>query len=224
MTGMRLFDQFGKKKNTPVKSAPVISRGGKIGRVSVEDLSSGKKSQKLLEEKVENPAVEDGYAISDRGFVTATERKASKRSQKRRFFTVKSKEKNPFPVMTVLFCAICTVLFMSMIVNLVEINEYTKDVASLQKHVETLHKEREELSAELSDKESIETLRQYMEENGGNLGMVESDKMKPPVAITPDKDGQIEDYDVPESEEAMVTVVLNALAKNLADTWNKFVG
>ena len=54
--------------------------------------------------------------------------------------------------------------------------------------------------------------------------MVEQDKMKPPVAITPDKDGQIEDYEVPESEETVVTVVLNALAKNLSDTWNKFVG
>ena len=221
---MRLFDQFGKKKNMPEKSAPVVSRTGKIGRVSIDDLPAKKIAEKDVKEQALAPAASDGFSISDRSFVAANERKTAKRAHKRRFFTVKSKEKNPFPVMTVLFCAICTVLFMSMIVNLVEINEYTKDVAGLQKQVETLAKEREELSAELADKDSIDALRQYMENNGGNLGMVESDKMKPPVAITPDKDGQIEDYDVPESEEAMVTVVLNALAKNLADTWNKFVG
>lgn len=222
---MALFDHFGKNKNknAPVKSAPVISRSGKIGRVSIDEEAF----KKAVKQQVSSPSEqqkEDGFSISDRAFLAVSERKAAKRAKKRQFYTVKSKEKNPFPVMTILFCAICTVLFMSMIVNLVEINEYTKDVAGLQKQVESLAKEREELSAELDRKDSIDALQQYMEENGGNLGMVEQDKMKPPVAITPDKDGQIEDYEVPESEETVVTVVLNALAKNLSDTWNKFVG
>ena len=219
---MALFDQFGKNKSkkAPVKSAPVIERTGKIGRVVFEDrpippfeVSAEKEERK-----------EEGFAISDRAFIAVSERKAAKRAKKRQFYTVKSKEKNPFPVMTVLFCAICTVLFMSMIVNLVEINEYTKDVAGLQKQVESLSKEKEDLSIDLAQKDGIDVLQQYMAEKGGNLGMVEENKMKPPVAITPDKNGQIEDYEVPESEEAMVTVVLNALAKNLSDTWNKFVG
>lgn len=219
---MALFDHFGKNKSkkAPVKSAPVIERTGKIGRVVFEDrpihpfeVSAEKEERK-----------EEGFAISDRAFIAVSERKAAKRAKKRQFYTVKSKEKNPFPVMTVLFCAICTVLFMSMIVNLVEINEYTKDVAGLQKQVESLSKEKEDLSIDLAQKDGIDVLQQYMAEKGGNLGMVEENKMKPPVAITPDKNGQIEDYEVPESEEAMVTVVLNALAKNLSDTWNKFVG
>lgn len=221
---MALFDRFGKKKNTPVKSEPVISRSGKIGRVRMQDpVIAPTPASKHVPQK-EEAKTENGFSISDRAFIAISERKAAKRAKKRQFYTVKNKEKNPFPVMTVLFCAICTVLFMSMIVNLVEINEYTKDVAGLQKHVEALSKEKEELSAELRQKDSIDAFLQYWEENGGKLGMVESDKMKPPVAIAPDKDGEIEDYEVPESEEAMVTVVLNALAKNLADTWNKFVG
>ncbi len=214
------------KKNAPVESAPVVSRGGRIGRVSLKQQPVNHLSEEPEKKVVgyEESAREESVSISDSAFLKDAGKRTAGRKGKRRFYTVKNKEKHPFPMMTVIFCVICTALFMSMIVNLVEINEFTKDVADLQKQVETLGKQRTELAAELDEKDSIDALRQYMEEKGNTLGMVEEGKMNAPVAIAPDKTDKIEDYEVPEEEEAIVTVVLNALAKNLSDTWNKFVG
>ena len=87
-----------------------------------------------------------------------------------------------------------------------------------------MSKERTELEAELDEKDSIDALRDYMEKNGNTLGMIEEDKMHAPVVVTPEKSDGIEDYEVPSKEEPIVTVVLNALARNLGDVWNKFLG
>lgn len=225
---MSVFERFirNKKNSRPGESAPVIGRGGRIGRVDVnEDLAE--RSEKETEKKAigYEQTVEKGeVSISDSEFLRSAGQYTEKKSKKRRFFTVKNGQKEPFPLLTLVAMGFATVLIMSLVVNFVEVNEYTKDVAALQKKVESMEKERVELQAELDEKDSIDALRQYMEEKGNTLGMVEEDRMKAPVAITPEKNDGIEDFEVPEEEEPIVTVVLNALAKNLGDVWNKFVG
>ena len=218
---MSVFERFirNKKNSRPGESAPVIGRGGRIGRVDVkEDLAE--RSEKETEKKAigYEQTVEKGeVSISDSEFLRSAGQYTEKKSKKRRFFTVKNGQKEPFPLLTLVAMGFATVLIMSLVVNFVEVNEYTKDVESMEK-------ERAELQAELDEKDSIDALRQYMEEKGNTLGMVEEDRMKAPVAITPEKNDGIEDFEVPEEEEPIVTVVLNALAKNLGDVWNKFVG
>ena len=69
----------------------------------------------------------------------------------------------------------------------------------------------------------VDKLRQYLESTG-NLGMVDEGKMNAPIAVTPRKEDQGEDYDAPEKSETVVSVVLNALAKNFTDVWEAFTG
>ena len=224
-----MFKGFGKnKKNKLHESAPVIARSGRIGRVSVnEDLADGgaKEPEKKgigYEQTVESTA---GVSISDAEFLNNGGQSLKKRKKKKDSFTQDSKEdRAPFPLLPVVGLCFATVLIMSLVVNFVQVNEYTKQVAQLQKQVETMSKERTELEAELDEKDSIDALRDYMEKNGNTLGMIEEDKMHAPVVVTPEKSDGIEDYEVPSKEEPIVTVVLNALARNLGDVWNKFLG
>ena len=223
-----MFERFKKHKKAELKeSAPVIGRGGRIGRVAFEadiEKNSEKEEPKKAIGYEESVARTNDVSISDSEFLRLAGRSSEKKAKKRRFFTVKNGEKAPFPLLTVAALCFATVLIMSLVVNFVEVNEYTKDVARLQKQVESMSKERAELAAELDEKDSIDALRKYMEEKGNTLGMVEESVMKAPVTITPENTDKIEDYSVPEAEEPIVTVVLNALARNLSGVWNKFVG
>ncbi|MBQ8236272.1 MAG: hypothetical protein IJZ37_06290 [Clostridia bacterium] len=227
---MQFFSRFKKKKaqeQALKQSPPVISRSGKIGRVDpgVRSISEERKEEQQAQSPYVQPEVaEQGVSISDHAFLIKSGERAAKKAKKRLFYTVKNKERAPFPVMTVIFCIICTVLFMSMMVNFVQINEYTKEVSALQTKVNNLSKQKNELSAELDQKDSVEELREYLESKDGNLGMVEESNMNPPVAISPDKEDRVEDYEVPEESEGMITVVLNALAENLSNAWNIFTG
>ena len=225
---MGLFERFGLKKNNGLKeSAPVIGRKGRIGRVSVDD-ELAHRGEKEPEKKAigydESVADTTGVSISDSEFLQSAGEPKGKKSKKRDFFTNDRKEKTPFPFLTVVAMGFATLLFMSLVVNFVEVNEYTKDLAALRSQVEATSKERDELKAELDEKDSIDALRKYMEEQGNTLGMIEESEMKAPVAITPEKSDGIEDFEVPSQEEPIVTVVLNALARNLSDVWNKFLG
>ncbi len=227
---MQFFSKLGKKKTQEhalKQSPPVISRSGKIGRVDpgMRSISEERTQAQQAQSPYVQPEIADqGVSISDHAFLIKSGERAAKKEKKRLFYTVKNRERAPFPVMTVIFCIICTVLFMSMIVNFVQINEYTKEVSALQTKVNSLSKQKNELSAELDQKDSVEELREYLENKGEDLGMVEESNMNPPVAISPDKEDRVEDYDVPEESEGMITVVLNALAENLSNAWNIFTG
>lgn len=225
---MGMFERFKKNEKAELKeSAPVIGRGGRIGRVALNKDIEKKSEQEEPKKAIgyeESTASAGDVSISDSEFLRSAGRYGEKKAKKRRFFTVKNGEKAPFPLLTVVALGFATVLIMSLVVNFVEVNEYTKDVARLQKQVESMNKERNELAAELDEKDSIDALRKYMEEKGNTLGMVEESEMKAPVAITPEKSDEIEDFEVPQKSEPIVTVVLNALARNFGDVWNKFVG
>ena len=211
----------------PFLSAPVISREGKIKRVAVEE--PGKKKKSLVK-KNEKRALRGASGaeekrgeviISDGEFMQKDEKKAK---NKRGVHTVNSKIKSPFPVVTVLACVICTVLFMSLIFNLVRINEYTKDVSDMRSEVTELTKQKNELSAALDEKNNVENLKKYLSEHAESMGIVEEGRMNPPVAVTPEKSEKIEDYNATEESDAVITTVLNALAKNFFDVIDAFTG
>lgn len=212
-----------KKKQKPQESAPIISRTGKIGRKSVESLPPEKEKQ-AVSEKTNDRAVQNGVTISDREFTEKANARMQKKKNKRIVHTLKSKEKTPFPAMTVVFCVICTVLFMTMIVNLVQINEYSKDVSELTNRVNTLNKEKNDLQNSYNEKNNSEILRGYLREHADEMGMVEEGMMNPPVSVTPRKDDTVNDYEAEEKEDSIVTIALNALAENLINAWNKFAG
>ncbi len=210
-----------KKKRIPKESAPVISRTGKISRKSPDEVPAENFQGQIPAEQLTK---QNAVTISDGNF--SIEKLGQKdKKEKIKFHTVKSKEKVPFPVMTVAFCVICTVLVMSVIVNFVQINEYSKDVAALQRKVDTINKEKSEVRAELDGKNNGETVRKYLKEHAGEMGgMVEEGVMNPPVAVTPDKEETVDDYSADEKENGIISVALNALAYNLLNAWNIFSG
>lgn len=221
------------KREQPYCCAPIISREGKIKRKDPWEHSPEKKKKMSAGEKTKKREKTDNLptltekkdvTIGEVSFLAEREKELrQKQKKKTRVHTISQKKKAPFPAMTVVFCGICTLLFMSMVFNFVRINEYTKDISAMQSEMEQLSNQKNELQTELNDKNSADKLRQYLESNG-NLGMVDEGKMNAPIAVTPQKEDQVEDYDAPEKSEAVVSVVLNALAKNFADVWKTFTG
>ena len=104
------------------------------------------------------------------------------------------------------------------------INEYTKEISALNAQVGEMNKQKNELSAELDEKNNVEELRKYLEERAEELGMIEEGKMNPPEAVTPKKNDSVEDYEAEEESDALIVTVLNALAKNITDAWEAFAG
>lgn len=206
------------RKEKPYMSEPVISRGGKIARVRVDDLPETKEEKSdpsaRGKRRAPVPSVRRDLLISDSEFQGGG-KVTTKRS--RRVHTVKSGARHPFPVVTVIACVICTLLFMSLVFNLVRINEVTKDVSGMRSEVTALEKKKDELRAELDEKNSVSELRKYIEARAESLGMVEASKMNPPIAVTPEKTDRIEEFEVSEESDAVITTVLNALAKNFSD-------
>ena len=225
------------KQKQPYCCAPIISREGKIKRKEPwetphgekKKINAGEKTKKQgkaekAKENLPAPAENKDMTIGEVSFFAEREKGfRQKQKRKTRVHTISQKKKAPFPAMTVVFCGICTLLFMSMVFNFVRINEYTKDISAMQSEVEQLSNQKNQLQTELNNKNSVDKLRQYLESTG-NLGMVDEGKMNAPIAVTPQKEDQVEDYDAPEKSETVVSVVLNALAKNFTDVWEAFTG
>lgn len=165
------------KKKQPYCCAPIISREGKIKRKEPWEtprgekkrINAGEKTKKQgkaekAKENLPAPAEKKDMTIGEVSFFAERE-KGFRQKQKRKIkvHTISQKKKVPFPAMTVVFCGICTLLFMSMVFNFVRINEYTKDISAMQSEVEQLSNQKNQLQTELNNKNSVDKLRQYLE-------------------------------------------------------------
>ena len=219
---MSIIDLWRYRKKKDLKeSDPVISREGKIGRKTGEIGTAEEQADR--ERRSVEVRSERNVTISDGDFAAESVVK-KKKKKKSRVYTSKKDEKSPFPIMTVVFSMICTALIMSVIINFVQVNEYSKDISSLQKRVEEVHKESTELQTALDEKNNTEALRRYMSEHSDSLNMIDESLMKAPTAITPEKEDTISDYEAKETDEGLMSVVLNALAENFVNAWNIFSG
>ena len=218
---MSIIDLWRYRKKKDLKeSDPVINRDGKIGRKT--GLAGSAEEQADRERRSVEVRSERNVTISDGDF--AAEAIPKKKRRKSRVYTSRKDEKSPFPIMTVVFSLICTALIMSVIINFVQVNEYSKDISSLQKRIDTVHKETTELQTALDEKNNSEELRRYLSEHSDSLNMIEEGLMKAPTAITPEKGDTISDYEAKETDDGLMSVVLNALAENFVNAWNIFSG
>ena len=202
------------RKNMPEESRPVINRTGKIGRMGDPAAADPSVSASMDVKAERNVTISDGTFEKDN---FGREKKRARKTH-----TVKEKSKTPFPVMAVIFGVVCTALFMSVIVNFVQLNEMSKDISDMQKTVERNNKAASDLQAELNEKDGIDALRTYLKEHEDELGMVEEGQMRPPVAVTPKKSETIDDFDAEEVDDNIMVTALNALADNLLNAWNIF--
>ncbi len=88
--------------------------------------------------------------------------------------TISDTRKTAFPFSIVFLSLICTVLFMYMIFNYVQINEYTSSVSDLKNDIATLSVEKDDLTAKLDKKNDLVYIEKIAREE---LGMVKIDEI-----------------------------------------------
>ena len=82
--------------------------------------------------------------------------------------TVAAEKRNPFPFAVLMTAVICTMLFMYMVYNIVEINEYTLGISELKSTLSELQTREKELELKLEKKNDLSVI----EEKASALGMV----------------------------------------------------
>lgn len=88
--------------------------------------------------------------------------------------TITDTKKEVFPFSIVFLSLICSVLFMYMIFNYVQINEHTSAVSDLKTEIATLRVERDDLTAKLDKKNDLTYIEKIAREE---LGMVTIDEI-----------------------------------------------
>ncbi|MCQ2426403.1 MAG: hypothetical protein MJ070_09690 [Lachnospiraceae bacterium] len=128
--------------------------------------------------------------------------------------TVNAKKKSPFPLSAVLTTFFCTLLFMFMIFNYVQINEYSQSIKDIQSDMETLNGKQKDLRLELNKRNDVTEILKQAEE----LGMVRTEGVK---KIYLDGTGEdmieITDKGAGTEEAGFFSDIMSALAQNFRD-------
>ncbi len=104
----------------------------------------------------------------------AAKRRADILEYEQRIHTVRSPDRVPLPMAIIAVSFICTVLFMYIIFNMVQISDRGRAINSMKSELSALEEEIRDLEKELEEKNDIG----YIEEYAVNeLGMVKSDQL-----------------------------------------------
>lgn len=180
------------QRRTPAKSADVIS-------VSASRHNGQTASRAVTPRKRTPPP--------------AQRRKPSRRRAVRepKFITVRKRrhERKPFPFGVVTVLAIITALFLFMMMNYAEIDQYNGDIRDLRDELAELQAEQKKLEVRLENKDDRVAYEQYATEQ---LGMVKADSLnKYIVTLSPEDKTEIMEYE--EEEEAGFGYLLSGLAE-----------
>ena len=144
-------------------------------------------------------------------------RRQSKRMAHRRavrepkFITVRKerKERKPFPLGIVLVLAMITALFLFMMMNYAEIDQYNGEIRDLQNTMAKLQNEQKKLEVRLENKDDRAAFEQFAVEQ---LGMVKADTLdKYIVTLSPDDKTEIMEYE--DEQESGFGFLLSGLAE-----------
>ena len=144
-------------------------------------------------------------------------RRQSKRLAQRRavrepkFITVRKerKERKPFPLGIVLVLAMITALFLFMMMNYAEIDQYNGEIRDLQNTMAKLQNEQKKLEVRLENKDDRAAFEQFAVEQ---LGMVKADTLdKYIVTLSPDDKTEIMEYE--DEQESGFGFLLSGLAE-----------
>lgn len=128
--------------------------------------------------------------------------------------TIKSNKSVPFPTSAVFVSVICTVLFMFMMLTLAQINEFTRDISTLQGKLSELVKQEEELSLDIELKND---LRKVENAAVNELGMVKGDEVAKQYIVIGNED-KIEVIEPePKEDDGLINTVMSAIGENFRD-------
>lgn len=144
---------------------------------------------------------------------TVPQRPARRAVRQPRYINIKKEKKSPFPVATIAFVAVITVLFIFMMMNYAEIDKYNSAVTDLQNEVASLQAEHKKLDLRLENKDDRTAYEKYASEE---LGMVKSDSLsKYIITLNPQDKTEIIEYD--DGKESGFGYLLSGLAEVLRD-------
>jgi len=128
-----------------------------------------------------------------------------------KFITVRKerKERKPFPLGIVLVLAMITALFLFMMMNYAEIDQYNGEIRDLQNTMAKLQNEQKKLEVRLENKDDRAAFEQFAVEQ---LGMVKADTLdKYIVTLTPEDKTEIMEYE--DEQESGFGFLLSGLAE-----------
>ena len=124
--------------------------------------------------------------------------------------TILAKEKTPFPTSIVFVSVICTVLFMFMMLTMAQINEFTRDISTLDGKLSELKKQEEELRLSVELKNDLRVI----EDSAVNeLGMVKADEVNKHHIVIGNED-KIEVVEPETAEDSMMSTVMSSIGEN----------
>jgi cell division protein FtsB len=145
-------------------------------------------------------------------FDAKSKRKARRRAVREpKFITVRKerKERKPFPLGIVLVLAMITALFLFMMMNYAEIDQYNGEIRDLQNTLAKLQNEQKKLEVRLENKDDRAAFEQYAIEE---LGMVKADTLdKYIVTLAPEDKTEIMEYE--DEQESGFGYLLSGLAE-----------
>ncbi len=151
------------------------------------------------------------------GRQTAMAPRAGKRPARRhavrepKFITVRKerKERKPFPLGIVLVLTVITVLFLFMMMNYAEIDQYNSEIRDLRNQLGELQNQQKKLEVRLENKDDRAAFEQYAIEE---LGMVKADSLnKYIITLSPDDKTEIMEYE--EEKESGFGYLLSGLSE-----------
>ena len=124
--------------------------------------------------------------------------------------TILAKEKTPFPTSIVFVSVICTVLFMFMMLTMAQINEFTRDISTLDGKLSELKKQEEELRLSVELKNDLRVI----EDSAVNeLGMVKADEVNKHHIVIGNED-KIEVVEPETAEDSLMSTVMSSIGEN----------
>jgi cell division protein FtsB len=130
-----------------------------------------------------------------------------------KFITVRKerKERKPFPLGIVLVLSIITVLFLFMMMNYAEIDQYNGEIRDLRNQLGELQNQQKKLEVRLENKDDRVAFEQYAIEE---LGMVKADTLnKYIITLSPEDKTEIMEYE--EEKDSGFGYLLSGLAEVL---------
>ena len=127
--------------------------------------------------------------------------------------TIKAKRTVPFPTSVVFVSVICTVLFMFMMLTMAQINEFTRDISTLQGELSELQKQEEELRLDVELKNDLRIIESAAV---NELGMVKSDEVKKQYIVIGNED-KIEVIEPETTEDSLMNTVMSSIGENFRE-------
>ena len=175
-----------------------------------------KPSQEISVHGSRKPANHSGAPVARRNDSASLARKqdlANRRAVREpRFITVRKQrtDRKPFPLGMVLVLGMITALFLFMMRNFAELDQYNGEIRDLNNELAELKTEQKKLETRLEGRDDLNAYKTFAEEQ---LGMVANEGEKRYVKLNPDDRTEIMEYD--DENDSGAGYLLSGLAEVL---------